>query len=283
MKKRDKERILAHILNNPELLTQIDTALKIDRNVKITGLIFESKNYETINKLKGNRKIDKNNLKKIVKSIEKNGYKKSQPVTINKEQRIIDGQHRKVSCEQLDIAVPFVIETEYEDSLKLTQDLNSNQKNWKLSDYIESYVDRNFEDYIRFNKFMQEEGISESILIWFLYHSRNGHVQDKIKNGELICTDLQLAQIRETLKDIREVREAIPNKSPQYKNFMKDKVLMPLITIMGDRNYSQSRMIAKISEEFFNLRTDSMINAGNSFVAIYNKKLAVKNRIADYR
>ena len=274
--------VLLEALMDEDLLEQVIDALKLDKDVTITGLIFETKNYDGFNKLPGNRKLDLNNVKNISESIEKNGYKKSQPITVDRGLNIIDGQHRKQSCENLGIKVPFVIETEHDDSLKLTQDLNSNQKNWKITDYINSYADRGFKDYILFNNFLKEEEISSSILIWLLYHSRNGVVQTAIKKGDLSCTKEQLDEIRVIIQRAREIREVIPSKTVQYKDFMKDKVLMPLITIMNEPEYSHERMIKQIREEYFTLSTSNMVNAGTSLVDIYNKKLSKKNRLKEY-
>ena len=280
--KDNAKDILLEALMNDNLIDQIVNALKLDKDVSITGLIFETKNYKGFNKLDGNRKLDLNNVKNISESIKKNGYKKSQPITIDKDLNIIDGQHRKSSCENLGIKVPFVIETEHEDSLKLTQDLNSNQKNWKITDYINSYADRGFNDYIRFNDFIKNEEISSSLLIWMLYHSRNGVVQASIKKGELVCTEEQLYDIKQVLQKARELRAVIPVKTIQHKDCMNDKVFIPLITIMNEPEYSHTRMRKQMSEEYFILNTGSMINAGTSLVDLYNKKLSKKNRLKDY-
>lgn len=282
MNKKKIEKILKKALANKDLLEVISQALLVDENIKISNLIFETKNYDKIKKLSGNREVDKNNVKNIKKSIEKNGYKKSKPISIDKNLEIIDGQHRKEACKELNISVPFMIETNHNDSLKLTQDLNSNQKNWKITDFINSYADRGFEDYILFNNFLKDENISSSLLIWLLYHSRSGEVQLDIKTGKLTCTEKQLVEIKKTINKAKEIRSMIPYNSVQYKNFMKDKVLIPLILIMNQKSYNHSRMIKQIQEEYFSLDMSNMSNAGTSLVNIYNKRLSKQNKLPDY-
>lgn len=281
MKIKAKE-LLLNALMNDDILDQVINAMQLDDNISITGLIFETKKYDEFNKLSGNREVDLSNVKRITESIKENGYKRSQPITIDKDLNIIDGQHRKICCEKLGIEVPFVIESNHSDSLKLTQDLNSSQRNWNISNFINSYADRGFTSYILFNNFLKEEEISSSILIWLLYHSRNGKVQSDIKQGKLVCTKEQLDQIRIVIQKAKEVRGVIPVKTVQYKEFMKDKVLMPLIIIMDQEEYSHARMIKQMRDEYFTLRTDSMSNAGTSFVDIYNRKLSKKNRLKEY-
>lgn len=283
MNNKQKEKILRSMLNNKDIMKQLELAYKLDKNVKISNLIFETEEHDKIGMLKGNRTLDLNNLKKIKKSIVDNGYKKSQPITLDKDLCIMDGQHRKKSCEELNISMPFVIELENDNSLKLTQQLNSNQKNWKITDFINSYADRDFKDYKLFKKFVKEEEISESLLLWLLYHSRNGEIQNRVKEGKLVCTELQLATAKEVLKKAREIRAALPSQTPQYKNFMKDKVLIPLTSIMEEEKYSHDRMIKQMREEYYNLQLDSMVNVGTSLVNIYNKKLGAKNRLPEYK
>lgn len=285
LKTKDRKKAIDYLIERiveDNMLEKVIRALEIDKEVKISDIIFETKEYDKINQLEGNRKILINNVKNIKKSIKENGYKKSKPISIDNNLNVIDGQHRKQACEELNIGVPFVIENEHNNSLILTQSLNTNQKNWSLIDYVRSYASLGKKDYIIFLKILKEEEISASTLVWLLYKSRNGEAQDKIKKGKLICTELHALKISQTLSKVKEIRKVIPEKSIQYKHLLKDKVLVPLITIMEDENYSQKRMINQMSSGYFLLDITNMRNAGDSLLRLYNRNILKKNRIKDY-
>ena len=65
-------------------------------NITIFGNIMVTENYDMFKKIGGNRKINKANYAKIVKSM-----KEEQliiPIVVNERYEIIDGQHRYTAC-----------------------------------------------------------------------------------------------------------------------------------------------------------------------------------------
>lgn len=288
MNNQSIEAKVLNILEENNLVAEIKKAIELDEEVKIAGIIFESKKYSKLNRLSGNRNIDVNNVKKIESSVVENGYKKSQPIIVDSDLSIIDGQHRLQVCKNMDIPVYFTVEGASDDSLKLTQDLNRNQKNWGLSDYIQSFADRGYKDYQNFIEFISREKINISLGIWFLYKSRNGETQSKIKEGRLKCAELEIYKIKSTLDKIRELKNAIPSNLKQEKELIKamesDKIAVPLMVIMEESNYSQERMLKQISALYRSIDKRSMAVAGDSLVEMYNHKLGKNspNRLRAY-
>lgn len=272
---------LYEVLENGEILEQLKIALKEDKDVEISGLIFKSNKYGIFKRLSGNRELDNNNVKKLKESIQENGYKKSQPITIDEAWNILNGQHRRKVCEELGLPIFFTIEYTENDSLKITQDFNQNQKNWALIDYIKSYADRGFEDYKKFIKLCQDENIQPSLAIWLLYSSRNGVIQNRIKNGELRCENRDIERAKKILNNIREIKECIPNTLPEERALrraiLSDKVAVPLMVIMEEENYRHDRMLKQVKEYFRSIDKRNMSTAGESLVALYNHRLRDQN------
>lgn len=267
---------LSQILNNPDIINQIDAALGLDTNVEIVGLTFQTNKYNKFKDLDGNRDINKTNLEKIKKSISDIGYQYSQPITVDMLLNVINGQHRKEACIQL--GLPIIFNMQYtQDSLKITQDINKSQKNWAILDYIQSYANRGFIAYQKFLNLIDNEKITISLAIWLIYRSRNGNIQEQIKNGDLICNDEHIADIQKTLRLLTQIKDAIPNnleKERKLRNsIFTDKFAVPLTTLMQEPQYNHLRMVKQISKLYNSVDISNMSNCGNSLVQIYNFNL----------
>lgn len=278
---------IEEIKNNQEIRNKIKIAINIDADVDITGMIFKSKKYDRFSRLLGNRKLDERNVKKLEEDIRVNGYKESQPIIVDGEGNVVDGEHRKKSCENLELPIVFAIEIT-ENSLKTTQGLNLNQTNWKLHDFINSYAQMGFEDYINFKRLIEEEGISESMCIWLIYRTRNATAQQSIKEGRLVCREAEIEEVKRKVDMLKDIQNVIPSNLKEEKeirnSILSDKVGMALLKIANEKNYSHSRMIKQVREKYRSIDKGNMKSAGRSLVEIYNLKLAKHsgNRLRSY-
>lgn len=264
-------------LGRPEIQKELFEAINLDEDVDICALSFITGKHEVFKTLTGNRQLDNGNLKKLRDSISEHGYRSSQPITINESAEILNGQHRKYICEELGIPFVFNFEREHDDSLGLTVDMNISQKNWVLLDYIKSYADRGYEDYQNFLMLIEEQGITPSLALWLIYHSRNGQVQGKVKNGNLTCNTRDMTIVRRAVAAIKEIRDRIPNNLPGEKAlrnaFLGDKIAVPLAIIMDQPNYKHARMLKQVSSMYKSIDNRNMSVCGDTLVAIYNLRL----------
>lgn len=271
------EALVLNILEDKNILNQLRIALELDKDVQIVGLNFKTEAYDKFGKLQGNRVLCEANLKRLAKSIDENGFKSSQPITIDENKSLVNGQHRHKICETKKIPVVFNVETSTQDSLKITQDFNKYQKNWSLLDFVNSYADRGFDDYIRLLDLVEAENITLSLAIWLLYRSRNGVVQSQIRNGELRCSDADIISIQRVLRHLVEIKECIPDNLPEEKKLrdaiFSDKLAVPLSVIMSESNYNHQRMLKQVRELYNSIDRRNMSSAGESFCSIYNYRL----------
>lgn len=251
-----------------------------DPETQVSGLIFTTTDYDIFNFLTGNRTINANNVKKLKESISENGYKKSQPIIVNQDFEIIDGQHRFVACEELKLPIYFTIEREDEDSIKLTQDLNKNQKNWNLIDYIKSYVDRGYQNYINFLRFVEDRNLSLSTAIVLAWGTRAANVRNKIIQGKIEFTIYEENRVDEIINRLKEIKEKIPNNLDIEKKLrnaiLGDNFAAVMVKIMRQDNYDHNRMLKQISTNYRSIDLRNRNTMGDSLVAIYNKKLRNK-------
>ena len=278
------------LLNNPEdIKKQINAALRIDKSAKISGVIFETKNYENLKRLNGNRPLNDNNVKKLKKSFETNGINKSKPVITDKDGNILDGEHRKEASIQMNLPVFFAIEDIHNNSLELAIRLNSVQENWKVLDFVKSYAELGIIDYKNLLNLVQDEGITLSLAIWLLYRTRNGDMQSKIKSGDIKCSSEDVIRVKNILRKIREIRDVIPNnfkfEKEIRKYMMREKLAVPIMTLMNEHNYDHSRMVKQVGKRYDEINCKTMFGAGMSLVKIYNFRLGINSekRLRDYK
>ena len=69
--------------------------------------IYSTMEYDKFKYQIGNREIMENNVKDIIKKIEKNEYDTAFPIVVNKNMEIIDGQHRFEALKRLGLPIIF--------------------------------------------------------------------------------------------------------------------------------------------------------------------------------
>lgn len=143
---------------------------------------METTNYSKFKLLHTNRMISQGLVERLKDSITKIGYIKSKPILVNDKHEIIDGQHRYVACQELNIPVPFVIRDKNGVSdNEVMIELNSKQDVWRLNEYVEHYAKLG----VKFHKYVWDFenkhrlGISNSICIC----ANNKAVFNELKQG----------------------------------------------------------------------------------------------------
>ena len=132
-----------------------------DGNITIFGNIMVTENYDMFKKIGGNRKINKANYAKIVKSM-----KEEQliiPIVVNEKYEIIDGQHRFTACEDLGKPVYFYMVRGY--GLEQVKRANIASSNWKKENYLDMFVAEGNEVYKEFEEIKERYDLNISNLL----------------------------------------------------------------------------------------------------------------------
>lgn len=96
-----------------------------------------TKDYSIFKDCSSNREVDQKHVNKLVKAIEKRNLLHVNPIVINKDFWVIDGQHRLAAAKILGVEVYYIQENINRKDISM---LNSNQKNWNAMDYINFYT-----------------------------------------------------------------------------------------------------------------------------------------------
>lgn len=132
-----------------------------DGNITIFGNIMVTENYDMFKKIGGNRKINKANYAKIVKSM-----KEEQliiPIVVNEKYEIIDGQHRFTACKDLGKPVYFYMVRGY--GLDQVKRANIASSNWKKENYLDMFVAEGNEIYKEFEEIKERYDLNISNLL----------------------------------------------------------------------------------------------------------------------
>ena len=141
--------------------------------------IKKTYNYELFKFHNANRKINKNHVENIKKSMQKKFL--VSPITVNEKFEVIDGQHRLIACKDLGKPIYYFINNNY--SIKEMQRLNAINKNWTPSNYLNTGVALNNQNYIDFKRFKKKYGFSHDVTLTLLCDNNSRSEHDKFKEG----------------------------------------------------------------------------------------------------
>ena len=117
---------------------------------KEVNKVYRTNDLSTFKSIPGNRSINLQHVNRLIYSINKYGMK-CNPILVNEELAVIDGQHRLAAAKNAGTFIYYIIVNGY--SLTEVHTLNLNQKNWGKIDYMEGYADMGLEPYVKLREF----------------------------------------------------------------------------------------------------------------------------------
>lgn len=98
--------------------------------------IYVTSNYSIFKNLPGNREVNKNHIKKIEKSIKEDNYTAFNPIEINEFFQVLDGQHRLIACQNLNLPIYYKISPGK--GLDYVQSINAARKDWSAINILQA-------------------------------------------------------------------------------------------------------------------------------------------------
>ena len=81
------------------------------RNGKKVNEVYQTKEYNKFKLIKGNRLIKQPKLRKLEKSMTKEGWVSGSYVIVNSKWEIIDGQHRVTAAMETGVSIQYILES----------------------------------------------------------------------------------------------------------------------------------------------------------------------------
>lgn len=167
---------------------------------KAISNVYVTTNYGQFKHLDGNRTVEVRRKNRIKASIEKVGYILN-PIVVNENMAVIDGQARLAVFGELNLPVYYVIAEGA--GVEECRQLNLGQGNWVTMDFIKSYAEGGNVNYRRILGLIEEYGKVVS------FHAILGAMQNRIATGGGIDTPFKDGSITLSVKETNEVRMAL--------------------------------------------------------------------------
>lgn len=223
----------------------------------------KTKDYERFKFLGLNRNLNRTHINNLKDSIAKNGYLMSNPIMVNENMEIIDGQHRFMALKERGDEIPYEVVNNGYDAII---DLNTTQRNWKIEDYINFYCEKDKnKHYLRLKRLTKELNTSASNILTMALGKRPGGVQfDAIKKGNLELTIDDELRIEKIYEKFMQVAKSLKLKPTS-------KLCGALIEISTRNKFRWTTMLekcAKFPTLAYNCRTEDEFR--NMLKDIYN-------------
>lgn len=121
---------------------------KTNKKSFMIPIIQKTKDYSKFKFLNGNRELNNHKLNSLIFAIQTRDKLYINPMIVDKNFRVLDGQHRLRAAEKLNKEIYYIVDEFAEDSDMIT--LNKERSNWKPIDYIKFYANSGNENYIKF-------------------------------------------------------------------------------------------------------------------------------------
>jgi len=155
--------------------------------------IQSSVDYSKFKTIRGNRDINKAHINRLVGAYKENTEAiKYNPILVNEDWQVIDGQHRLEALKILELPVYFIEHT----GLKLedAQKLNSLVKTWTPKDYAHSYAENGSTDYKVYLNVVENYPFGHNIIVAYLAGSGVFPTVTMFRNGLFRVGDLKDAE-----------------------------------------------------------------------------------------
>ena len=227
-------------------------------DLKIVGQIMSTKKYDDFKLMKGNRKLNKVNYAKLVKSI--NEEQLIIPILVNEKMEIIDGQHRFAACKDLNKPVYFFIINGY--GIDQVKRANAVSSNWIKEDYLEMFIEEENKEYIEFKGIRERYDISISNLL---------KVFAKTQNKQVARISMEFEDGQFTLENKEKVIEFLTSLEDFnfFKGYKTTQFITAFLKLFFKEDYSHTKMKERLEKHKHTL--EKKISADEYLALLCNK------------
>jgi len=219
--------------------------------MKSIAKIFYTTDYSKFNTLAGNRQVNIAHVKKLESSFDEE-YLIS-PILVNEKFQIIDGQHRFEAAKNLKLPIYYYMIQGYE--LSQVQRLNTNLKEWKMIDYLESYASLGYKEYILFKRFMSEFPMFSLTACQVILSNASARKQiqsDLFKSETNKSGRLSMNEFKNGNFKVKNYKQAVQNAQrildfkEYYDGYGRKVFVSAMVRIFQHKNYDHERMMQRL-------------------------------------
>jgi hypothetical protein len=195
-------------------------------------------NYSMFKDFSSNREIDPKHVKQLVREIEKRNLLSVNPILVDKDFHIIDGQHRLEAAKALKIPIYYIIGDVRRDDISK---INSCQKNWNQMDYINYYTIEGRPAYVKISNLINHYPQFQTSALIALSNPELRRCSEDIRRGDLDSINADFA---------REVCDIIIKLNEKYLyGFVFDsRFPIALAKAMNTEGFNLDNLLKKIDD-----------------------------------
>lgn len=235
--------------------------------------VYFSNEYGGFKFLKGNRDINEVIVNRILHSIKEEGVDllKYSPIIVDQDMHILDGQHRFTVSKMLKRPVFFIIASEM--SVREIAKINSNSSNWKIKDYMNSYLDLKLDAYQAIKELYDIYPMNVVMIASFLMsgHSRRNNIKQLFIDG--------LVEVHHYDKTV-EVMEMLQDFAPFTIRPFSQRFVHAIENLRHSELYDHELMLSKLRQSGLQIdRIDSAKSIIAQMEEIINYRMKQRIRI----
>ena len=120
---------------------------------ELVNNVYLTSDLTKFKQITGNRPHNPQHVKRLTSSIKRYGVLQN-PIIVNENMVVVDGQHRLLAAIEAASEIYYIIVPNY--GLDEVQVLNLNQKNWTRRDFLHGYAQMGIPSYVKLVEFMKE-------------------------------------------------------------------------------------------------------------------------------
>lgn len=245
--------------------------------------VFKTLEYSQFDFTPENRPISIAHLERLKQSIYENGFIESCPILVVKRNDrlvILDGQHRFRACQELKLAVPYMISPDDGGASTTLRVINAYSRTWKDPDYMHHFLKLGSRDYIELKDFMENHELSISVslgLLRGLFTSIGADAKHLFRTGSLMFSQETVAKANKQMEPVNEIRNLHPKLGVLRKH---PAFIRALFILTRSRHYEHDRFIRNLSANLgICVWCTSVANYLTLLEGIYNYKRKEGTRI----
>lgn len=197
--------------------------------------VQKSDTYSVFQTIKGNRGIKKSHVSRLKEAIAKDAEStKYTPILVNEKMEVIDGQHRLMALQELDLPVHYLQVEGL--GLEDVQRLNSLSKTWTPVDYARSYAEKGKKDYQTYLYFKRDFHLNHDVLLKYLGLD-NPITSQMFKDGKMKISNAKASH---------DLCSKLVDFSEFYKGYTKRSFALAFKKFWANPNYDHKFFIEKL-------------------------------------
>lgn len=240
-------------------------------------LIEKTTEYSAFKTLEGNRKISESHVKNLMDFITKRNLLKFNPILVNDNFEVIDGQHRLEAAKALKVSIYYIVGEGL--SYRDAGVLNACSDDWEFREYLDIYLKNGHQEYIKLEKFKNDNNLNLTRFQYLVSKEQKKIFDEKFKIGSFTIID-NLHDIEDKIKKIDSIISYIETIIlVENKRFLSTETFWrALYQFMIQKDVDVERFKEKISIKYQSIgKLSGLKDYIKLFTDIYNWK--AKQRI----